>query len=181
MKIKQFLDQYALSDSKAFFISPKGEFIAGSSSHIDMVTDNPKKFGLSPEYIRKTYEKHNEMMGIEGKAREEILVKLITSGWIHIRRRPNKYWAVMIGRMSKKTQGFIYDWAIKILQGVHGVKELNKDAKVRIDSVNSSYSKEITVKEITQYRLQEEIEDLEYRLAICTINEMEEYLHGNDK
>jgi len=140
-----------------------------------MVTDNPKKFGLSPEYIRKTYEKHNEMMGIEGKARDEILIKIINSGWIHIRRRPNKYWAVMIGRMSKKTQGFLYDWAVKILKGVHGIKELNKDAKVKINSVTSNYSKDITVKEITQYRLQEAIEDLEYRLAICTIDEMEEY------
>jgi len=176
MKIKQFMDQYALSDSKAFFISPKGEFISsGGGSHIDMVTDNPKKFGLTPEYIRKTYEKHNEMMGIEGNARDEILIKIINSGWIHIRRRPNKYWAVMIGRMSKKTQGFLYDWAIKILKGVHGIKELNKDAKVKINSVTSNYSKDITVKEITQYRLQEAIEDLEYRLAICTIDEMEEY------
>ena len=175
MKIKQFMDQYALSDSKAFFISPKGEFISSGVSHINMVTDNPKKFGLSPEYIRKTYEKHNEMMGIEGKARDEILIKIINSGWIHIRRRPNKYWAVMIGRMSKKTQGFLYDWAVKILKGVHGIKELNKDAKVKINSVTSNYSKDITVKEITQYRLQEAIEDLEYRLAICTIDEMEEY------
>jgi len=173
---KYFIESFGAGDEKAMFISPKGEFIAGSSSHIDMVTDNPKKFGYTIEDIRKIYEKYNERMGIEGKARDEILTNLISNGWIHIRRRPNKYWAVLINKMTKKTQGFLYDWSLKILKGVHGVKELNKNAKVLINSVNGKFRKELTISEIGQHRLQEEIKDLGYKTMECDVNELDDVI-----
>jgi len=176
MGIKEYLiESFGSGEEKAMFISPKGDFIAGDTSHIDMVTSNPRKFGYTIEEIRKIYEKYKERMGVEGRARDEILINIMKQGWIHIRRRPNLYWNVMIGKMNKRTQGFLYDWANKILKGVHGIKERNKDARVNINSVDGRYSKMVTVEDITRFALHEKVEDLGYKLIVCDISEIEDY------
>jgi hypothetical protein len=72
--------------SYAFFISPKDEIIYCGESHISMIIKNPKKFGVSIEIIEYIYDTYNEKIGIEGKAREKILISLLNQGWIRIRK-----------------------------------------------------------------------------------------------
>ncbi len=64
----------------AYWISPKGEIIPVSgpsgSCHIQAVINNPQTFGLDLDYIKDVYDKHNEELGSEGKAREEIILGL---------------------------------------------------------------------------------------------------------
>ena len=73
--------------TSAYWITPKGVIIEPSTYHIGSVIKYPKKFGLSADYIKSVYDKHDERMSphLEGKAREEIMTKLIKSGYIRIR------------------------------------------------------------------------------------------------
>jgi len=141
----------------AFFISPKGELIgAGAKKHINIIIDDPKKFGYTDEKIKKIFFKYNEKMGQEGKAREEIILDLIKKGWIHLRRRPNKYWIINADRMTKKVRDVISDWSKKILKGIKGVKEVDKYMDVKIMTMNGQYSRNLTIDDIAnKYALQE--------------------------
>ena len=176
MKLKKYLYEYrdtegfGSGESKAFFISPKGELISSGGSHINIITDHPEKFGITIEHIRDIYAKHNERMGIEGLAREELIVDLIKQGWIHIRRRPNRYWAVMIGKMTPKIKKYLYDFAIHIVKGVQGVIELNPEARVLINSVSDSYHKDTSLDLIADHSLEENVKLPD--LKICHINEL---------
>ena len=58
----------------AFFISPSGEIIYVRTTHIAQVISNPEKFGMSFEAIEKTYQQYGERIGLEGKARTDILI-----------------------------------------------------------------------------------------------------------
>ncbi len=153
----------------AFFISPKGKFIGLQqySSHIDIITSNPKEFGLNIEDIRKTYEKYNERMGVEGRAREEIITNLIKQGWIHVRKRPNKYWNITVWRMTNKIRDLLTDWASKILKGIGGVKELNKFSPVHINTISGIYDKNITIDDVIKKSLYEnKEEEIKYTVYI---------------
>ncbi|MDD5651296.1 MAG: hypothetical protein PHF86_12920 [Candidatus Nanoarchaeia archaeon] len=69
----------------SYWISPDNKFIPIDLTHIDLIVNNPDKFGLSQEYIQKVHKKHKEQPGDEGNARDEIMTKLIKDGWIRIR------------------------------------------------------------------------------------------------
>ena len=58
----------------AFFISPSGEIIYVGTTHIAKVISNPEKFDMSFEAIEKLYRQYGEKVGLEGKARREILI-----------------------------------------------------------------------------------------------------------
>jgi len=121
----------------AFFISPEGEFINVSSTyHIQVITDNPAMFGLSLEHIRDTYSKYNEKMNVEGKARAEIIMKIIEQGWIHIRKEVKSCWIINAWELNETTRKLLAQWAHSVLTGTMGVKELNCHAPVTICTVD---------------------------------------------
>jgi hypothetical protein len=51
-----------------------------------MVLEKPEKFGLTKEELRKFYESYGEPLGHEGRAREEIIKRLMRKKWIRIRK-----------------------------------------------------------------------------------------------
>ena len=59
-----------------FFISPLGEIIPGEINHINTVIKYSDKFGYTRDRIEEIYKYHNERVGLEGKARLEIIVDL---------------------------------------------------------------------------------------------------------
>jgi hypothetical protein len=72
-------------DERAFWISPEGAILPVPLSHIASVIRAPEVFGLTREYLEDAYRKHKEPLGLEGKARGEIIAGLICKGWIRIR------------------------------------------------------------------------------------------------
>lgn len=54
-----------------------------------MVISSPEKFGLTREYIEEQYEAYGEKIGTEGKARENIIRKLMFAGFTRIRKYGN--------------------------------------------------------------------------------------------
>lgn len=69
-----------------WWISPESEIVTvNTSTHISEIIAHPEKFGLTREYIEETYKAHGERLGLEGKAREEIMKKVMDLGWIRAR------------------------------------------------------------------------------------------------
>jgi len=148
----KYFKEEAVHQGDAYWISPWGEILplASDEHHIQIVVQNPEKFGLTYEEIKSIYERHGELellekdgAKFEGKAREEIMKKLIFDNWIRIRHYPraDKYTINVnepsLGRgIPKRAKNYIYKWA----KGM--VEKGRKFSDVYIDtrSGGSSYS-----------------------------------------
>lgn len=118
-----------------YWVSPKGEVLkAGrTKTHIQLVIKNPKKFGETKERIEKDYEKHNEKMNWEGKAREEIMTRIMKRGWARIRERSSS-WTIQVWKLTNKMNDILWMWAKTIEKDVYdkyapvNIYELSKKA-----------------------------------------------------
>jgi len=134
----------------AFFISPSGETIWVENRHISTVIKNPERFGLTKDEIVATYRKYGERVGLEGRARKEILTRLMRNGWIRIRRYPNQWWIVNVTSLTEGIWFMLSEWAPRVLMGVNGYKELDRHMPVRIvDHVHQEYT---TVQELAEIK-----------------------------
>jgi hypothetical protein len=100
----------------AYFIHPHGgQVIYVPHSHISLVISNPEKFNLNFDYIKTIYEKYGEKIGLEGRARREILLHLIDNGFIRIRKHKN-LWKVNVKDLYREAAAiFLYRWAKSIV------------------------------------------------------------------
>jgi hypothetical protein len=119
--------------SDAYWISPSGEIKLIKTTHIDDVINNPKSFGYSSSQIEDIYNKHNEYLGVEGKAREEIIKDLLKKGWVRIRyHKRNDSWSVNALKLSKRVKDYLFQWAENMLE-----KGYSKFSEVILDLINS--------------------------------------------
>ena len=107
-------EQVLLGD--AYFIHPyRGQVIYVPNSHISLIISNPEKFHLNFDFIKAIYEKHDERIGLEGRARREILLHLIDRGFIRIRKYKN-HWKVNVKDIYGDTAViFLHRWAKSIM------------------------------------------------------------------
>lgn len=156
MKFEEYINESSIK--AAFFISPSRKIVYAPTTHIDMILKNPEKFGFTREKLEKIYAKYDEKIGVEGKAREEIIQSLIKKGWIHIRRISNRQWNISVNKITKKVKDLIYDWANKIIKGVDGFREDDVYMPVYLWSLSGSDSKMTTVDGISKDDLYEKYE-----------------------
>jgi len=95
---------------EAYWITPEGGVISVKTTHIGEIIRTPELFGLTIEEIRSIYEIYGEPIGLEGKAREEIMRKLILQGWIRIRWKPKEYSFTVQMIQSEKTETGFKNW-----------------------------------------------------------------------
>ena len=102
---------------KAYWISPDSKIIQVEISHIQKVLQMPEAFNLTRQFLEEKYKEHNEKLGLEGKAREEIMTTLLNDGWIRIRlkSRPD-YWIIQLKSYSKIESKSIIKWAKLMLK-----------------------------------------------------------------
>ena len=136
----------------AFWISPDGYIIEVDLSHINTVIKYPAKFGYTKKKIESIYKKHKEKMGQEGQARRQIIVELARNGWIHLRKYPNHYWAVMLSELNDINKHFLRRWC-KMISGkrLGCDKEDDVTMPLRIyvakaDEINEEYDIEDCIK-----------------------------------
>ena len=99
--------------TEAFWISPKGDIFEVIFSHIRTILDDPQKFDLKKDYILKIYKKYNEKIGIEGKARGEIMLALMKNGWIRIRYSPKQdSWTIQSYNFLNREINNTWQWLI---------------------------------------------------------------------
>jgi len=131
-KREKKLIKESIPKAPAYWISPTGKILPiHEDNHIAQVIKNPTAFNMTIEEVEKIYDKENETMGSEGKAREKIILFLIRRGWIRIRRyyRPDMF-SVNISRLNKRTKNYLYQWA-------QAMKEIGlKYTTVKLDTPN---------------------------------------------
>ncbi len=122
----------------AFWIHPDGYIVPVNVNHINTVIRHPAKFGFSRGKIEAIYRKHNEPIGSEKQAREEIIIALVKKGWIRLRRYPNLYWSITLGELNDVTKTYLRHWARRISgKGLGPDKEDDMAMPLRIHSVNT--------------------------------------------
>lgn len=119
-----------------YWVSPKGEVLElGNKTHIQVVIENPTKFGETKNRIVKDYEYYNEKMNQEGKAREDIMIRVLKRGWARIRERANQ-WTVQVYKLNQKMRDVLWMWAKTIEKTVR-----DKYAPVKIYELYKMRSK----------------------------------------
>jgi hypothetical protein len=98
--------------SVAYWINPYGKILPLSGAdHIGHIIQAPDKFGYTNEEIEQTYDKYNERLGQEGKAREELIIGTLERGFIRIRLYPNRHWSINVWELDNKTKKALSVWA----------------------------------------------------------------------
>ena len=158
----------------AYFITPDGKIISTNGrSHISLIIASPQNFGFTKTQVVDLYKKYNEKLGVEGKAREQLLRLLFDKGWMRIRRYPNQFWSIQVKKLTKSEKDYLYDFAKSILDGFHGFKELDKFMPMKIDT---DYGiKNHTVEQVKNDVLYTNEELVEHRANITFVN-FEDYL-----
>ncbi len=96
---------------KAFWISPRGEKLDVPLSHIQLVLSDPETFDLNKEELIAIYRKYNEKIGVEGKARGEIMTVLLKKGWVRVRYNPRyDQWTIQTFASSEEIDENIRNW-----------------------------------------------------------------------
>lgn len=105
----------------AYWITPKGQVVKPDSRHILTVVKHPAVFGETKKTIEATFEKYGQSMysNIEGKAREEVMLRVIGRGFIRVRQggsRSNQHWSIQLNRVTPKANDAIWSWANQIIK-----------------------------------------------------------------
>lgn len=164
-------------EGMAYWISPTGRIMdTNGTFHIKSVVDNPRKFGLSDEYINELYAKHNETVGSEGRAREEIIINLAKQGWIRMRlylSRQGSYWSVTMNDLSDRAKDSLYKWATRQMKfdGAKGDRYL--PVKLGLSTSNSTNAK-FNVLELSQDALMTESSDYPELIEVNSAEEFED-------
>lgn len=99
--------------TSAYWISPQGKVLdVGISKHIDQIIQYPESFGITHDQVKETYTKHNERVGTEGRARDELILYAINSGFIRVRFYKNSRWSITLNNVDSKTnKNILHRWA----------------------------------------------------------------------
>lgn len=84
--------------SQKYWIAPDGDVVVVGRCHIATVIEQPERFGLTREDVEAEYRRFGEPLGLEGKARMAILVRLFGAGWVRVRHHPvSDIWVFQLG------------------------------------------------------------------------------------
>lgn len=100
----------------AYWINPYGKIMPVRTNHITDVITHPEDFRTTREEVDEIHKKHNEKLGVEGNAREELIVNAIKKGFIRVRYYSKKgMWTLNIYRLDNKVKDIIQQWATQML------------------------------------------------------------------
>jgi hypothetical protein len=120
----------------AHWINPEGKAHGVTSSHIKNIIENPPYFSLTKEKIDQTYSKYNEPMGLEGKARNEIMTDLLQNGWIRIRKNRNSYTAQLM-TLDDKSKIYLQQFTSKMItDGVQKYSDLKILTSTKVEIIS---------------------------------------------
>jgi hypothetical protein len=96
---------------QAFWISPNCLIIPVPNHHIDLVINDPKRFGYTKNKIFSAYKKYNEPLFHEGFARDEIMADLLENGWVRIRYVEKKdSFTIQLNNFDNKNKLHLKNW-----------------------------------------------------------------------
>ena len=133
----------------AYWLLPKringSSFITVPTRHINDIIKHPKKFGETKESVEKEYQKYNEPIGLEGKARDIIIQRVLKRGFGRIRfdMRSQK-WSIQIWKLSPKYNDRIFEFAMDASK----LRNVSKESNVFIHILDNNRMIKTTLKGI---------------------------------
>ncbi|MCX6985759.1 MAG: hypothetical protein NT118_13575 [Lentisphaerae bacterium] len=132
---------------EAYWISPTGHVVPVELRHINTVAGNPVFFGMTEEEVDKAYQKNGEPPYCEGRARLEIMTKLISRGWVRVRyKKRNDLWFIEYNEFSDTFRKNIRNFLKGTLSGKYRV--LSPDSYLSIKSIDDGPQMEGTIEEV---------------------------------
>ena len=126
---------------EAYWISPNGELLPVSGSHVNEVMKKPSAFGLTKNYLNEVFASHSE----DNLAREELAVGLVRHGWIRIRYYTHIDTYMIEVNVLGLVKGYVTQWAIRELsEGGNGCSH------VRIEESDNKEPYEYTLEDISE-------------------------------
>ena len=110
----------------------KNSIIPVPNIHIDVVIQNPEKFGYTEDKLREIFKEFNEPYGHEGKAREQIMLNLIQNkGWIRVRYNPRQdKWMVELNKLTSRIKDEVWQFFMLVTgNDLEGEKAIDKAPK----------------------------------------------------
>jgi hypothetical protein len=146
---------------ESFWLSPAGEIVGTGGKHIDTIIKYPAKFGLSMERIQSKYDKYEEPLGVEGKAREELIGMVLKGGWVRVREYRNR-WSMTVDWLAPKVRLNISKFADYLYNGkLHQLRLRDKFSEVTIVELGTSKRpKTYTFDELANYYLVENKDEI---------------------
>ncbi|OQX12112.1 MAG: hypothetical protein BWK76_18185 [Desulfobulbaceae bacterium A2] len=100
----------------AYWITPAGIILRPAIRHIGTVLRCPEAFGETEASIRSTCEQYGERISLtfEGRARNEILTRVICRGFIRIRKETSKHvqhWSIQFSDLTPVQHAVLSEWA----------------------------------------------------------------------
>ena len=99
----------------AYWLSPTFEIFEVKQKHINFISENVEKFGLTRVDYNLTFKKYNEPFGFEGKARNELMENAFKKGWIRLRNRVNQGYVCELWEYNKSAKANVLNWVQNIL------------------------------------------------------------------
>lgn len=132
---------------KAFWIEPSGKVVdIGDTNHINFLTVNNTAFKISDKEIEDIHRKYHEPIGVEGKARDEIIINSLKKGFITLRYmgRESKWVARVYDLKNRRVQDKLFVWA----QAIVKKNRAAGDDPVAVIDFRSNQTKQTTVADI---------------------------------
>ena len=109
-----------------FWILTDGTIVKPDSRHILAVACAPSAFGETVQSLQETFEPYGQGIhsNYEGKAREEVLLRVIHRNHVRIRKnqhKHNQHWSIQLYRFTDERKQAIFKWA-KYVSGLSGDK-----------------------------------------------------------
>ncbi|MFC2171907.1 hypothetical protein ACFLU6_04670 [Acidobacteriota bacterium] len=133
----------------AYWISPSGEIILVGTSHIQELISHPERFGLTSSEVQDAYTKHRERLGLEGKAREELIRKVVAKDFVRIRKYGNEGYSITVHRLTEETKALIRGWAAQVLSGEIG-EEDDHFADVTVSAISEDHQMRTSLEKIVR-------------------------------
>lgn len=147
-----------------FWISPNNEVIALPGKHIDAMLAKPERFGFTKHLLQQYFIKHNEQYGHEGKARAEIISKLMDKQWTRIRYIPRTdSWTMQIsGNLTKQKKDLIWSFIEGIISGSIKTRG-SKHSDIRVLNTQGTLLFSGSLEDVLKYSFNESIKKVTFK------------------
>ena len=91
------------SENNGYWIHGDDVYDVTFSSHVRLIVENPVLFGTSAAAVQATYHRYHESPGSEGQAREELVRRAASQGWVRVRHYSHPdYWIIQCDDTTKR-------------------------------------------------------------------------------
>lgn len=105
------------SPNNGYWVHEGTVYDVTTTTHIWFLIEHVDLFEISMEAIGNIYRLHDEPIGTEGRARDELIKLAASKGWVRVRHysKPKDYWSIQADSTEKRKQtiqGFL-GWALE--------------------------------------------------------------------